>query len=340
VEEPGVLLIIKDGRIRLEIAARLQQAGFSVLQASDEAAARRIIEAGQSIALALVDSSLDPQKALDGARLPLLLLYSPPEGGQASYTASPLVCGLAPRDAGADFLAASAKAAIAAFQARARLEDEVDSLRLERDRLGGQAEAKESLMKELQHRVKNGLNLASSLLRLQMDELSDEDARKAIHDSVSRLRAIAAIYEELSHSSDLQSVDLGSYLGELSASVFKAFATEGSGISLSLDMAEALRADSTLGAYLGLILTELMTNAVKYAYPAGSGSIRVELRKTEAGALLRVSDEGPGFPPGFDPRSASSLGMTLVSMLSSQIGAELRVESGPGARITVSFQIK
>jgi PAS domain S-box-containing protein len=197
---------------------------------------------------------------------------------------------------------------------------------------------KEGLMKELQHRVKNSLNLVSSLLRLELDELEEEKSKKVIRDSVSRIHSMSRIYERLYVSSDLQSVDLGPYVEELSRSIFSAYSSGRTDIRLSVESAE-MRIDAERASALGLILNELLTNALKYAYPDGSGGpISVFLEREAGAARLVVADEGAGFPEGRAPLETQSLGLTLVKMLAAQIGATLFIEGRRGVRASVSFR--
>jgi PAS domain S-box-containing protein len=196
---------------------------------------------------------------------------------------------------------------------------------------------KEGLMKELQHRVKNSLNLVSSLLKLELDGLAEERSKKVILDSVSRIHSMAAVYERLYRSRDLQSVDLRPYVEELAGSIFEAY-SPGPGLSLSVESAE-LRIEAEKASTLGLILNELVTNAMKYAYPSGAGgAIRVSLERDGDRIRLVVADDGVGLPPGFDPLQAQSLGLTLVRMLSAQIAAELRIDGSRGTRASVAFR--
>jgi two-component sensor histidine kinase len=331
-EARRTVLLVESDEVAAAFESReLEDAGYRVLIASgaDEAAAALGV-AGR-IDLVLMDASIAASQGLGSRGLPVLFLYSPSDSA-AVERASAIPCyGYVARGEDAVVLAASVSAALALFDSRRSLAAEAAG---EFKLLLSQ---KEELMKELQHRVKNGLNLASSLLRLQMDELEDEGARKAMHDAVSRLRAMAAIYEKLSHSDDLKSVDLGSYLGELAEDVFRAFAPEASRLSLSSRIAD-LRMDSIRAVYLGLILAELVTNSVKYAYPGGEGEILVSLEASGPEARLRVSDRGVGLPPGFDLAAAKSLGLSLVGMFASQIGAELGVEGPPGTCVTLAFR--
>jgi two-component sensor histidine kinase len=332
-ERRTVLLVEGDGVAAAFESRELEDAGYRVLETSSAEAAAEALSDGSGIDLVVMDASLASHPSLEFRGLPILFLYSPQDSAAVEKVSAIPSYGFVARGEDAVVLAASVRAALALADSRSCLDPGAEAeLRL-------MIERKVELMKELQHRVKNGLNLASSLLRLQMDEVEEGPARKAMHDAVSRLRAMAAIYEKLSRSEDLKSVDLGIYLEELAEAVFHAFVPEASRLRLSARAVE-LRLDSSRAVYLGLILTELLTNAVKYAYPTGEGEIVVSLEREGAGARLRVSDTGQGFPPGFDPEASKSLGLSLVRMLASQIGAELDVEGSGGVSVTVSFSAK
>lgn len=193
----------------------------------------------------------------------------------------------------------------------------------EQARLVGQ---KETLMKELQHRVKNSLAVVSSLLGLEMDKLGEGTAREAFAGAIGRIRSVSLIYERLYLSDDLATVDLATYVGEVAGSLVKTFASARAKVRLELDL-EPVGSDSKRAVLLGLILCELLINAIKYAYPSGDGGpIRVRVEGRDGSIILRVDDEGVGLPEGLDPGKAKSLGLHLVAMLAAQVDG--RVEFG------------
>jgi PAS domain S-box-containing protein len=197
---------------------------------------------------------------------------------------------------------------------------------------------KENLMKELQHRVKNNLNVIASLLDLQMVRLEEGPSRNALADARSRIRSMASIYERLYSSEDLGSIDLGAYLGDLASSLFYTYAIGSSRVRLERELVD-LRLDAGRAVPLGLILNELITNALKYAHPEGrSGTVRVALEERGGPYVLTVSDDGIGLPPGFDPENSDSLGFLLVRALVDQIDGSVRFEGEGGTRVAVEFK--
>ena len=185
----------------------------------------------------------------------------------------------------------------------------------------------ETLMQELKHRVKNNLNIVSSLLGVEMPNLTDPAARKVFTDTQGRIRTIAAIYEQLYLSPELSGVDLSHYVAKLARMICDAHSSDGERIRLVTEL-EPVELDTKEAVPLGLILNELITNVFKYAYPGeGMGELRVFLAREEKRILLRVEDDGVGFPPGFDPFRSDSMGLRLVRMLVEQLDARLSFES-------------
>lgn len=197
---------------------------------------------------------------------------------------------------------------------------------------------KETLLKELQHRVKNNLNVVSGLLDLEVENLADLADRRIIVEARSRIESIATIYERLYLSEDLATVDLGVYVRDLAASVFKTYEILQGRVRLSVS-ADQVKLGTKRTVPLGLIINELIANSLKYAYPSGEGELRVTLRRTEGRVELTVSDDGPGLPPEVDPQTATSMGMELVRMLVVELQGTLDYRSGPGLTVRVVFDL-
>ncbi|TAL33148.1 MAG: PAS domain S-box protein [Spirochaetes bacterium] len=198
---------------------------------------------------------------------------------------------------------------------------------------------KEMLFKELQHRVKNSLNIASNLISLKMGDLPDEHTRGVFADVIARIGSIAAVYEQLQTENDLDRIDLGRYVGRLVSLLRQSYAPAG-GRVLIADTLEAIQCEQRCAVPVGLILNELVTNALKYAYPPGAaGEIRVDLRNRGGKAELLVSDDGPGIDEKFRHAHKGGMGLRLVDMLCRQIGGVHAIEEGPGARIRVTFPV-
>jgi len=199
---------------------------------------------------------------------------------------------------------------------------------------------KESLLKEIHHRVKNNLQVIISLLRLQAGKIESPVAKAALNATQDRVRSMALIHEHLYRSENLAAVDMASYIKHLCQQLFHALAATPDTLHLRLELASvSLGIDQAVPC--GLLVNELVTNAFKHAFPAGrGGEVRVELQplKDGQGWRLRVADDGVGLPPGFDEQSRNSLGLKLIADLAGQLGGQLEIGAGPGAVFTVEFQ--
>jgi two-component sensor histidine kinase/PAS domain-containing protein/CheY-like chemotaxis protein len=187
---------------------------------------------------------------------------------------------------------------------------------------------KETLMKELEHRVKNSLTLISSLFSLEMDRLPEGEARRVFEEAEERVSTVTSIYDLLSHSSDATSLDSREQIGELVRLFSDTWLGEGARIAITTDV-ESLPIAIKQAASIGLIINELLTNSLKYAFPSGQpGRIQVTFRRDGQDLRIAVEDNGVGLPPGFDLARSERLGFRLVELLASQYGG--RLDLGPG----------
>jgi PAS domain S-box-containing protein len=205
------------------------------------------------------------------------------------------------------------------------------------DRMERAAREKDFLMRELEHRVKNNLNIVSSLLSLDSERSAELDARQVLLDAQSRIQSIALIYDFLSRSVSAESIDGADYARDLVRMLRDSY--DGGRREIRVETAvDSFELDVKACVPLGLMVNELLSNAFKYAFPPGrSGAISVELRKSEDGIILRVRDDGVGLPRDFDWRASSSLGFQLVNMLSAQLGGTMELEGGKGLSVTISM---
>jgi two-component sensor histidine kinase len=199
-------------------------------------------------------------------------------------------------------------------------------------------EEKETLLKELQHRVKNSLGIVASLLSLNMADLRDDDSRRLFQEAVNRITSISMIYEELSGSSRIDQVDLGAYIRKLVALLSETYAAGARRVRV-ISESDAIPCSLKRAVSLGLILNELLTNALKYAYPPeDAGEIRIGLGRVDRSLELRVSDDGTGLPEGFDPKNPTGLGLRIAVLLAEEIGGSLRFETAsPGTTAILNF---
>ncbi|TJZ74087.1 PAS domain-containing protein [Chitiniphilus eburneus] len=197
---------------------------------------------------------------------------------------------------------------------------------------------KTALLQEVHHRVKNNLQVISSLLSLQSRSASEE-ARRALAESQSRVKAMALIHQLLYERHDFSQVDIGLYLKRLCRLLQDTLHKHGGPVTLELATSGNVLLDLQRAVPCGLLINELVTNAFKHAFPAGrEGRIGVRLSGEPAGdARLVVEDNGVGLPDGIE-QGGGSLGFQLIPLLVDQLGGELVIERGDGTRFVVTFQ--
>ncbi len=197
---------------------------------------------------------------------------------------------------------------------------------------------KEVLLKEVHHRVKNNLQVVSSLLSLQSGQVADPAAGRALAESQRRVRSMALIHESLYRSADLARIDFGAYVRALCRQLFAAFGVDGGRVSLRLRL-DAVPLDLERAVPCGMLVNELVSNALEHAFPGGrSGTVSVELRAAESGGYaLTVADDGVGLPPGLDYRRTRSLGLQLVCTLARQLSASVVVEQAGGTAFRITL---
>ncbi len=197
---------------------------------------------------------------------------------------------------------------------------------------------REVLLKEVHHRVKNNLQVISSLLGLQAHHVTDPDVRALLEESRGRVHAISLVHEHLYQTRDLARIEGGPYLRALLDNLTATFGAGRRGITVDLD-AGGVHLSPSAAIPCGLIVSELVTNAFKHAFPGDrSGRIAVSLRALDGGRLaLSVSDDGVGLPAGFDPRRSPSLGLDLCFTFAEQLAAEVSVTGTPGTTFTLTF---
>ncbi len=194
---------------------------------------------------------------------------------------------------------------------------------------------KEVLLCEVHHRVKNNLQIVSSLINLQCRQLTDPTMLKVFASTRDRVRAMASVHEQLYHSGNFATVDLAVQLANLARMLLH---VHGVTVQPVLQL-EAVMVGLNAAVPLSLIANELITNALKYAFVGGrTGTLALGLRTTGAHHELRIADAGPGFPAGLDPATTRTLGLRLVRDLARQIHGELEIDKAAvGATITVRW---
>lgn len=197
---------------------------------------------------------------------------------------------------------------------------------------------KEILLKETHHRVKNNLQVISSLLSLQSDYVADTLARKALEESRNRVFSMAVVHELLYQSEDLREIDFKDYTDRMIDHVIFSHNVDPGRITFQVQIAD-VSLDLDTASYIGLVINELIVNALTHGFPDGrSGGIWVDLMEAKNGIYeLTIKDDGIGLPSDFKIHESESLGLQLVSMVAEQIGGELVIENGGGTTFRLIF---
>lgn len=197
-------------------------------------------------------------------------------------------------------------------------------------------EEKEVLLREIHHRVKNNLQIISSLMSLQSEYTQEPETLKMFQESKNRIRSMALIHEKLYQSEDMAHIDFGEYLMSLSE-MLSTFHREKSNVRVILECDSVfLEIDTAIS--LGLIVNELVSNCFKHAFPMGTeGMIGINLSRVPEGYLLEVADNGVGLPDNFDIKNTNSLGLQIVQTLTLQLRGSLEIEQEDGVSFKLAF---
>lgn len=216
----------------------------------------------------------------------------------------------------------------------------IRTLKTERDRLAASLGEKDTLLKEVHHRVKNNLQVIASLLRLQADGIGDPRLTAALMESQNRVESMALVHEQLYETEDLREVDLARHASLLALNLVHSYTVDEGRISWNVSIEPVpLAVDRAIPA--GLILNELISNAFKHAFPGGrQGSLSIEGRRRGGSVVLEVRDDGVGMPEGADPARPKSLGLEIVAILTRQLKGTFEIEGDCGALFRVTFPEK
>jgi len=242
------------------------------------------------------------------------------------------------KDAQGEFIAlldvAARNAHEQAMVRKARDEAEAE-VHASRDRYAALAAEREMLLREVNHRVGNSLQIIASLLHLQANSSNDDDVKAALTNAMGRVAAVAQVHRRLYTSQDLKTVMLNQYLEALLEDLRRS--AEGNRMSRLTLRAEAIEIDPDRAVAIGIIVNELVMNAVKYAYPDGAGPIHVDLQSCGNGLELVIADDGVGLQVRQDPRS-TGMGQRIVNAMATKL--EASAERDPhhsGTRIVLRF---
>uniref|UniRef100_B8HXU9 histidine kinase n=1 Tax=Cyanothece sp. (strain PCC 7425 / ATCC 29141) TaxID=395961 RepID=B8HXU9_CYAP4 len=198
---------------------------------------------------------------------------------------------------------------------------------------------KTALLQEVHHRVKNNLQVISSLLRLQSQRVNDPQVKTTLEDSQNRVMAMALVHQNLYQSDDFAQVNLAVYIHSLATHLFSVFAIERSRIDLQIEVDEQVAIPLDKAVPCGLILNELMTNALKHGFQWGrrSGKIVVTISTSPSCLTLKVSNDGEPLPQDFNPESSRSMGLKLVKVLVEQLFATFKAEQQENTVFSLTF---
>ena len=225
-----------------------------------------------------------------------------------------------------------------------KLEQEIAEHILAKKTITTTLREKEALLKEVHHRVKNNLQTISSLLKLQARKTKDPDARQALAESQNRIQVMSLIHEKIYRTDDLAAIPMADYIKSLAHNLFRIYQTDKpANIHLHIDADPAIKLDISSAIPCGLIINELLSNSLKYAFPTDrEGTISIQLlQPTAATYRITICDDGVGLAPGLDFRKTDSLGLHLVVILAEdQLEGEIDIDQSKGTCFRIHFKEK
>jgi two-component sensor histidine kinase len=345
-ETPTVLYIDDDAGLARLVQRGLKRQGFAVEHAADgESGLARIRQGGiDVIALDQYMPGLDGLETLARIRAienaPPVVFVTASLDSRIAVTA--LKAGAADylvKDTQGEFIPLLAVAVAGALNG-ARMRQAKDAaeaeVRAARDRFEALAAERELLLREVNHRVGNSLQIIASLLHLQASS-ADEHVKAALTNAMGRVAAVAQVHRKLYTSHDVQRVMLDQYLESLLEDLRRS--AEGEKLTQLTLQAEPIEIDPDRAVAIGIVVNELVINALKYAYPAGSGPIHVEVSRTGDQIGLAVVDKGIGFSATPAPGS-TGLGRRIVDAMAAKLEAKIKYDSGPsGTRVALALPL-
>jgi two-component sensor histidine kinase len=342
---PTLLYIEDDPALARLVDRGLTRLGFKVIHAASGGEGLQRLQQG-GIDVVALDQYMPGLDGLETLEQILAIPDAPPvvfvtAAQDSNIAVNALKAGAADylvKDAQGDFIPLLQVAVNGALR-QARLQKARDAAEAEvhasRDRYAALAAERELLLREVNHRVGNSLQIIASLLHLQANSSTQDDVKAALTNAMGRVAAVAQVHRRLYTSHDLKSVLLNQYLDALLEDLRRS--AEGNKMSRLTVTAEPIEIDPDRAVAIGIIVNELVMNAVKYAYPDGSGPIHVDLRAEGDELVLSIADDGVGLNVKTDPRS-TGMGQRIVTAMATKLNA--RVERDPahvGTRIVLRF---
>jgi two-component sensor histidine kinase len=347
ISTPPALLYIDDDPALARLVERgLKRHGFNVEHAADGASGIARLKRG-GIDVVALDQTMPGLDGLETLEQIYGLPHAPPvvfvtasQDSQVAITA--LKAGAADylvKDAQGDFIPTLYNAITGAMETarvrRARDDAEAE-VHASRDRYAALAAEREVLLREVNHRVGNSLQIIASLLHLQANSSSDDDVKAALSNAMGRVAAVAQVHRRLYTSHNLKTVMLNQYLEALLEDLRRS--AEGNRMSRLTLSAESIEIDPDRAVAIGIIVNELVMNAVKYAYPDRAGPIHVTLQRDGENIELAVADDGVGLQVKQDPRS-TGMGQRIVGAMANKLEADVtRDPAHAGTRIVLRFR--
>src|SRR6202166_4191663 len=342
-----ILLYIDDDEGLARLVDRgLTRLGFKVVHAASGAAGLERVQQGGIDVIALdqympgLDGLETLERILAVSNAPPVVFVTASQDSKIAVTA--LKAGAADylvKDVHGDFIPLLQVAIDGALR-QARIQKARDDAEAEvhasRDRYAALAAELEVLLREVNHRVGNSLQIIASLLHLQANSSTQDDVKAALTNAVGRVAAVAQVHRRLYTSHDLKSVLLNQYLDALLEDLSRS--AEGNRMSRLTLKAEPVEIDPDRAVAIGIIVNELVMNAVKYAYPDGAGPIHIKLIAQGDDLLLSIADDGVGLNVKTDPRS-TGMGQRIVTAMASKLDASVeRDPAHAGTRIMLRFR--
>ncbi|MEN3288479.1 MAG: hypothetical protein V7634_2779 [Bradyrhizobium sp.] len=342
---PTLLYIDDDAALARLVERGLKRLGFTVEHAADgNAGLDRLAKGG--IDVVALDQYMPGLDGLETLERIMALSDSPPvvfvtASQDSKIAVTALKAGAADylvKDVQGEFIPLLQVAAEGALR-QARLQkarDEAEAeVRASRDRFAALAAEREMLLREVNHRVGNSLQIIASLLHLQANSSTQEDVKAALTNAMGRVAAVAQVHRRLYTSHDLNSVLLNQYLDALLDDLRRS--AEGNRMSRLTLKSVPVEIDPDRAVAVGIVVNELVMNAVKYAYPDSAGPIHVDLKVEGDDIVLAIADDGVGLNATSDPRS-TGMGQRIVSAMATKLEADVtRDPSHAGTRIVVRF---
>lgn len=196
---------------------------------------------------------------------------------------------------------------------------------------------KEILLREIHHRVKNNLQIVSSLLSLQTEFVEGEESIDVLMESRNRVQTMSIVHEELYKSSSLKDINFREFIENLISNLFYSYGVGAGTIVREIDV-EDLNVGIDTAVPCGLVINELVTNSLKYAFPEGKGTIRIEFKKINDNFYLIISDDGIGMPENIEMENTGTLGLKMVSSLVDQLDGTLKLDVTNGTEFKIIFK--